>query len=228
LFCYVLNQGAASVNQYSRNASTGLLTALVPATVASTISYNAVISADGTAVYANGLTNNSISQFNRNTVTGALTAMTPATVACSGAPASSVQYGNILYVFGYTGGNIVAFNIDPVTKALTQLYDIPYGLADASISIPAISPDSTHMYAGSATAVNVFQLGVSRGATVVAPTAPVYALASKFGVSAQGSPALNPVVAQLAGSAKFSQKGFAVQPAGSATPTLKVSPQFWS
>lgn len=80
-FVYVV--GTTVIYQFSRNLSTGALTALSPASVSASSGssnvYQILMSSDGNFVYT--LSNNHISMFSRNLSTGLLTALSPATFA---------------------------------------------------------------------------------------------------------------------------------------------------
>ena len=86
---YVANQGSSTVSQYSRDTTTGALTAMSPATIATGASPRSVaVSADGKSAYVANYSSNTVSQYSRDTTTGALTAMSPATIAAGVGPIS--------------------------------------------------------------------------------------------------------------------------------------------
>lgn len=86
-FVYATNYGGNTVSQFSRNESTGALTALTESTVATGTGPEGIcITADGLNVYVSDFTASAVSQYTRDLSTGVLKAITPASVtAGSGA-----------------------------------------------------------------------------------------------------------------------------------------------
>jgi DNA-binding beta-propeller fold protein YncE len=148
---YVVNQGANTISQYSRNAETGKLTALSPATIATgALPLGISISADGANVYATSWSGNTISQYSRNAETGLLTALSPATIATGEAPENIAVSadGTGVYVVNYLteGANgISQYSRNAETGKLTALSPatIAAGTHPRNISV---SPDSKSVY----------------------------------------------------------------------------------
>jgi len=121
---YVVNDGAATVSQYSR-ATDGTLTSIGSALAAGNGPYSIAITPDGKHVYIGGSDGQTVYQYSRDTGTGLLTAKAPAfvrsqpgwsTVVGSGGPQSICisPDGQNLYTFGTTPSHaIAAFHIRP-------------------------------------------------------------------------------------------------------------------
>src|ERR1019366_9854866 len=81
------NTSPGTVSQFSRNAETGKLAPLSPATVsAGEYTEGVVVSPDGNNVYATNEISSNISEYSRNAETGALAAQSPATIATEAFP----------------------------------------------------------------------------------------------------------------------------------------------
>ena len=77
-FAYVTNANSSTASQYSRDAATGLLSALSPATIATgTTPWSITISPDGNFAYVTNANSSTASQYSRNAATGLLTLNNP-------------------------------------------------------------------------------------------------------------------------------------------------------
>lgn len=172
---YVADYGSESVSQYARDAETGRLSALSPATVAAgSEPHSVVVSADDKNVYVANARSNSISQYARDPATGALTPLSPASVAAGGEPRSVAVSpdGRNGYVAntGETDGSETAvsqYARNPQTGALTELSP---GTVQAGLNprFVVVSPDGKSVYVASYTAESV--VGFARNAKTGALT----------------------------------------------------------
>jgi DNA-binding beta-propeller fold protein YncE len=121
---YVGFERGTTLAQFSRDPTTGKITALSPATVeAGPEPRTVAISPDGKSVYATNFGGATISQFSRNTETGALTALSPATVATGQGP-HGIEVspdGKSVYAANYEAGSVSQFSRNAETGALTAL-----------------------------------------------------------------------------------------------------------
>lgn len=98
--CYVGYNGAGQVGMFAREANTGALASLSPATTpALSNPFYLTGSADGLFVYAFSAGGGSIRQWSRNTTTGLLTQLSPFTVSASSAPIMGVFYQGDKYLY---------------------------------------------------------------------------------------------------------------------------------
>lgn len=146
---YLYTSDSSSLNvvrMYARNATTGAITALSPATIASgTGTRYIVLSPDGASAYVTNYTANTISQYSRNASTGQLTALSPATISTGQSPYNIIVApdGTSVYACNYSS-SISAYSRDTSTGALTAI--ATYGTASNPIYL-AISPDGKSVYA---------------------------------------------------------------------------------
>jgi len=111
------------VYMYSRNTSTGILTALGTPTIAAGVSpMRITISPNGASVYVTNNGDNSISMYSRNTSTGALTALGTPTIATGSFPDGITVSSDGTSVYSANaGGNISMYSRNTSTGALTAL-----------------------------------------------------------------------------------------------------------
>ena len=144
---YVANQNQNTLALFSRSTTTGLLTAMSPATIYSDSPTAITISPDGKSVYAPNYTGGTLSQYSRDTTTGALTAMSPATVATGGARGGVAisPDGTAVYLLNNAAGTLSQYSRDTTTGLLTSLSPatIATGAGPAGV---AVSPDGTSVY----------------------------------------------------------------------------------
>ena len=153
---YVVNKGSQTISQYSVNSS-GVLTALTPATVSTLTSapnpVSIAIDPSGKYAYVTSDTTKAIAQF-RIGSNGALTQLSPAAVATAEFPTgiSIDPTGKYAYVtYQTTGlaptGSVALFNIDTTTGALTQPaannFSVAPGTGSWGISI---DPNGKYVY----------------------------------------------------------------------------------
>jgi 6-phosphogluconolactonase (cycloisomerase 2 family) len=148
---YVANAGGGSISMYSRNTTTGLLTALSPATIITgglSEVRGITISADGKSVYATNVDTQNISMFSRNTTTGLLTALTsPATISAGSAPYSITisADGKSAYASDCDYGNVLMYSRNTTTGRLTALSPATIGMSHWYCKI-TISADDKSVY----------------------------------------------------------------------------------
>ena len=158
-FVYITNSSGNTVSQFSRNVTTGLLSALSPATVATgTTPRFLAISEDGASVYITNSVSNSISQFSRNVSSGLLTALSPATVATGAGPRgiAIAPDGTSVYVANNSGSTISQYSRNVSSGLLTALSPAtvatgaqPYGVV--------VAPDGTSVYLANQGGNNISQ-----------------------------------------------------------------------
>jgi 6-phosphogluconolactonase (cycloisomerase 2 family) len=135
---YVTDYNSAVIRQYSIDPTTGLLTALAPATIgAPTNPWSMFVHSSGNFVYATGSSGTgSVAQYSRNATTGLLTQI--AAPVAAGSRTIGIAVGtNYLYAAGNTANAIYRFSIDQSTGELTALAPAsiapqrvrPYGMA---------------------------------------------------------------------------------------------------
>jgi DNA-binding beta-propeller fold protein YncE len=98
-----------TLSQFSRNAATGVLTALSPATVSTAGEARGVtVSPDGSSVYVANGTQEVVSQYSRDPTSGSLTQLSPPTVAAGNSSYSVTASpdGKSVYVTNEGGKNI--------------------------------------------------------------------------------------------------------------------------
>jgi DNA-binding beta-propeller fold protein YncE len=167
---YVANTGDTNgsekaVSQYARNAKTGELSALSPATVQAGSNPRFVtVSDDGKSVYVASYGAEAISGFLRNTKTGKLggqriykTAGKPFSIAVSPDDSS-------VYVANYSTGSISQFSRDTETGSLAPLGPptVPAGVETHSV---IVSPDDSNVYATNGTPSGTLSQYVRNAAT---------------------------------------------------------------
>lgn len=124
-FVYSPNANDDTISQFSRNSTTGALTALAPATVACLQTTNNAASAiapNGSWLYVLDYTTGVVRPFSVNTGTGQLTAL--ATVTCATGNICGIVISSdsaFLYVFSTSGSCIYQFSIAAGTGLLTPL-----------------------------------------------------------------------------------------------------------
>jgi len=145
---YVTNLTSNTISMYSRNTSTGALTALATPTIATgTWPMGIVVSADGTSVYVANHDSNTISMYSRNTGTGALTALATPTIATGLIPGNITisADGTSVYVANRSGNTISMYSRNTGTGALTALATPTIATGTMPIGI-TISADGTSVY----------------------------------------------------------------------------------
>jgi len=132
--------------------STGLLTPMSPATVATGAApYGVTISSDGTSVYVVNFNSNTLSQYTRNVSTGMLTPMSPATVATGAGPydVTVSSDGTSVYVTN-SGSNSGSNTLSQYTRNTSTGVLTPMSPATVATGATphgvAISSDGTSVY----------------------------------------------------------------------------------
>lgn len=155
LFVYATNAASSTVSQFSRNTSTGALTALSPGSV-STSSGTArgiVMSPDGLFVYVSNQTANTISIFSRNTSTGKLTSVTNMSSGYTNYDGITISpSGNSVYLG--TSSGIAHYQRNWSTGLLRRVYSITGG---SGSNMPIIAPDGLGIYGGFDDGNNLYQ-----------------------------------------------------------------------
>jgi len=149
-FLYVANSSAASpslssISQYSINQTTGALTAMATATVATgTQSYNLAIDPTGRFLYSSNFGANTVTQFSINQSTGALTY--GSVINSNGFPEEIAvdPTGRFVYV-GSTNGTVGQYLINQTTGALTSIGTITVG-SPSGIYDLVIDPTGRFVY----------------------------------------------------------------------------------
>ncbi len=129
-YAYIVNSstssGGNSVSMYSINQSTGQLTALSPATIATgSQPYSIAMNAAGTFAYVTNRISNTVSMYSINQSTGQLTALSPASIAAGSVPTniviSSSNYAYVANAGGSSNSTISMYSINQNTGQLTAL-----------------------------------------------------------------------------------------------------------
>ena len=162
---YVTNVTSNTVSIYTRNTSTGALTA--NGTISAGLGSGPrgiCISADGTSVYVTNYYSNTVSIYTRNTSTGALTAN--GTIATGTTPPGICisPVGTSVYVTNYNSATVSIYTRNTSTGALTANGTIatgtnPYGIC--------ISADGTSVYVTNYTSSTVSIYNVVTGTMTV-------------------------------------------------------------
>lgn len=144
---------AGNLRQYSRATSTGLLTALAPASVITSgggTANGVTVSPDSTSVYVVDVTNNDISQYTRATSTGLLSPMSTPTIATGIAPhgIATSPDGKSVYVTNNGALYISQYSRDTTTGLLSPL-STPTIATGAKADGIIVSPDGKSVYAQS-------------------------------------------------------------------------------
>jgi 6-phosphogluconolactonase (cycloisomerase 2 family) len=153
-YLYVVNNGSANVAMFSRNSTTGALTALSTATIA-TESSPQKISCTAESVYVTNSASNSVSQFSINSADGMLTALSSPTIATGNTPIGIVTApdGNSVYVCNSGSSTISQFKRNGTTDTvglptgldeLTTYYVVTEGLTADAFEVSETLGDDNH------------------------------------------------------------------------------------
>lgn len=180
-FLYSVDVAGAAVRQYSRNTTTGDLTALSPASAAITtvgtfyFGNTPAISTDGTGFYipcssTTGGTVPYLMQYTRNTSTGLLTAIGTiniGTVANTSSFPMVVVSPNNNFVYASDGlNNINVYSRNTSTNVLTSVF--VYTLSGASAF--CLSPDGKFLYNIYSSSIATYSVNSSTGALTLLST----------------------------------------------------------
>lgn len=128
LFLYTANSGANNVSMFSRNASTGVLTALTGSPLSiGAIASSIVVSADDVSVYVTNATSATVTMLIRDTSTGILTLADTSTIETGTSPYDLVIAPDDNNVYTINGaGSISMFS----RNATATQVGLPTGLAE--------------------------------------------------------------------------------------------------
>ncbi len=140
--------GFAKIFMYTRDITTGTLTATSPPTIScgsGTSGFDVVVSPDNLHVYVTNYDDDTISQYSRNTTTGRLTILSTATVATGNGPSKIAisPDGKFVYSLNTLASTISVFSRNLTTGLLTLVSTPATGGAGTSI---VISPDGGSVY----------------------------------------------------------------------------------
>jgi 6-phosphogluconolactonase len=159
LTVYVVNLTASTISGYSRNASTGVLTALTgsPYAIGAGNPFDIAITPNGAFVLVTNSPANTIAVFARNGISGALTAVAGSPFA-TGIPGGTpygitVSPDGLFALMSGTGG-VGSYSINQTTGALTAVAGSPYA-AGAFSRFVAVSPNGDFAYVSNATASTI-------------------------------------------------------------------------
>lgn len=146
-FVYNSQGGGSKVGSYSRNLSTGVLTAIGTGYQTQAGKPGGIgISADDAFVYCASKTAPvSVYMYSRNATSGALTALSPANIACGTQPYGLIVVGNNVYVGDFSSGSISLFSRDPGTGLLTAMSPATMASGNGAAHLCA-SPDGKNVY----------------------------------------------------------------------------------
>ena len=173
---YIANDAVSSgeISMYSRNTTTGALTALATPTIAAgSYPQFIAISPDGTSVYTANNNDGTISMYSRNTTTGALTALATPTIAEGSAPYGIAisPDGTSVYATNYNSNTVSMYSRNTTTGALTALATPTIAAGASPIDI-AISSDGTSVYATNANdnTISMYSRNTTTGALTALAT----------------------------------------------------------
>ncbi|MEK7148309.1 MAG: beta-propeller fold lactonase family protein [Patescibacteria group bacterium] len=174
-----------TINMYSRNTSTGALTALATPTIAAAGDpFGITVSPDGISVYAVLAGNASVAMYSRDTSTGALTALGTPTIATESDPLDITisPDGTSVYTVNNASSTISMYSRDTSTGALTAL-GTPTIAAGDPTGI-TISPDGTSVYVAnySGNTVSMYSRNMSTGALTALATPTIAAGSYPYGI----------------------------------------------
>ena len=156
---FVYANGGATMNMFSRDTTTGVLSVLTTALVTTNTGGNCCISPDGLFVYAgNNSTGTTVYMFSRDTSTGILTAGTSSTV--TGGAGSSYMSPDGLNVYSL-GTNIIYVNSRNTSTGILSPTSTNAITGNTSLTI---SPDGLNVYAVGTSTTYVFNRNTSTGA----------------------------------------------------------------
>jgi hypothetical protein len=175
LYIYTSFNGSAfTVNPYSINQTTGLLTALSAYNIAtgnssgSTVTSQILIHPSGNYLYTLDRTANTISQFSINVSTGALTALGTPTVATGNSPLGGTfdNTGAFFYATNSSDNTLNYYTCNTSTGELTYVGNIATGSAPAGV---AVSHDNQSLYVANFSGASISQYSINQSTGV--PTA---------------------------------------------------------
>ena len=168
---YITNFTANSITAYSRDVSTGALTAVAGSPFAATASpYEVAITPDGSFLYVSNFIAGTIDGFSRNSATGALTPLAGSPFASGLLITSGIvvsQDGRHLIVAGRvaagTGGTAV-FDINAATGAIAAVAGSPFAFTPGNADYwTAITPDGNFVYTSMSNTVIVYSRDAATG-----------------------------------------------------------------
>ena len=172
---YLTNFDADRVYMYSRNLSTGHLTALSPFTIlAEAGTHRIAITPDGAFVYATNQTTRTVSQYSRNPSTGQLTALSPATVSVGaiGTVIVAIQIspdGLFAYVGVQGNGEIHQFSIS--SGQLVPLSPATAATLAGTTDL-VLSSDGAYAYATDNSSLSLAQFSRNSSTGLLSPLSP--------------------------------------------------------
>ncbi len=186
---YAANYDSDTVSMFSRDTSTGALTALGTRDIATGVQpYAIAISPDGTSAYVanSSSTASSVSLYSRNTGTGALTALATSTVAAQASPRGIAISPNSasVYVTNYASSTVSMYSRNASNGDLTPLATPTIATGVNPVGI-AISPDGTSAYVANYGADNVhmYSRNTTTGALTALDPPTIAASTDPFGVA---------------------------------------------
>lgn len=161
---YVLGAGTSIITEFTRNPSTGVISALGTATVTPTTA-GMVFSPDGNNLYVTDTSASNITNISRDPTTGALTVGASVADGLSHSAINITADGTLVVTAGSslsTGMGI--FSRDIYTGALTAVSGSPFALAGGAYLVN-ISPDGTNIITAAGTSANVYSYLTSTSPT---------------------------------------------------------------
>jgi 6-phosphogluconolactonase (cycloisomerase 2 family) len=198
LFVYVVDVAGVMtqghINQYSRNPTTGVLTALTPANINAHLApYQLVINPSGTAIFIINYDSNDIYCYSRNTTTGLLTYSSTVTVNTGPRTICINHAGNYVYVahanaandeiyiFSTTGATL-SYIASVSTSIIANPYDIRVSPDDTCLIMTASGQNLVYVYTvstgGAFAFVNTYATGAGPFGGVFSPDSLYYYVAN--------------------------------------------------
>lgn len=165
-FLYVVNSIEATVQGFSIDGATGILTSSGPPVAAGDAPLYAAATPNGKFLYAANTGTNAIgvSGYRIDQATGQLTPTSPAEFAVTGdsQPPGIVADLTSTHLYTANAQTVSAFNIDPVTGALSDVPGTPVRVPMASnLQMVALTPDGRFLYATDLINRRVWEFSVS-------------------------------------------------------------------
>ena len=169
-FAYVTNQGAATVQAYTINQSTGALTSVGTAATGA-VPIGVAVDPSGRFAYVTNYNANTVQAYTINQSSGALTSVGTIATGTSPSGVAVDPSGRFAYVTNFFGANVQAYTINQSTGALTSVGTTATGSNPTRV---AVDPSGRFAYVtnqGAAT-VQAYTINQSTGAlTSVGTTA---------------------------------------------------------
>lgn len=165
------SSAADNVYMYEINQSTGQLSALSPATVATEDKpWHINVHPSGNFVYLTNSGSNSISAYSVTSGTGQLVALSPATYSTGGRPIglSIDPEGRYLYTANETGNSVSMYSINTTTGALTSIASGSISVSGAPYGLE-VDLDGKYLYVAQSTSNSIAMFSINQNTGALSP-----------------------------------------------------------